>query len=121
MERELVQTSAFTSLQCGIANSCLSNISPSLFWAISEQYPELVKCLQQQVGLMGQFSLNGGVPRLSDTDGAIFFICKSETEDFSHFAVNCPNFKEEFKSLWSNLKNKIISSNPLDRSAIAVS
>ena len=53
------------------------------------------------------------------SDGAICFICKSETEDFNHFAFNCPNFKKEFESLWSNLKNKIISFNPLDGSAIA--
>ena len=60
---------------------------------------------------MGQFGLNGEVPWLSDTDSALCFICKSQTEDFNHFAVNCPNFKEEFKSLWSNLKNKVISFN----------
>ena len=50
---------------------------------------------------------------------ALCFICKSETKDFNHFAVNCPNFREEFEFLWSNLKNKVISSNPLDGSAIA--
>ena len=75
------------------ANSCLSNIS---IYARSEQYPDLVKHLQQQVRLMVQFGLNGGVPWLSNTDGALCFICKSETEDFNHFAVNCLDFKEEF-------------------------
>ena len=68
---------------------------------------------------MEQFGLNGGVPWLSNTDGALFFICKSETEDFYHFVVNCPNIREEFESLWSNLKNKVISSSPLDGSAVA--
>ena len=102
-----------------LANGCLSNISPSQFWAISEQHPDLVKHLQQQVRIMGQFSLNGGVPWISNTDGAHCFICKSETEDFNHFTVNCSNFREEFEFLWSNLKNKVISSNPFDGSATA--
>ena len=103
-----------------LAISCLSNIYPSQFRAISEQYPDLVKHLQQQVSLMGQFGPNGGVPWLSDTDGALCFICKSETEDFNHFAVNCPHFREEFQSLWSNLKNRVISCNPFDGSTMPV-
>ena len=57
-----------------LANSCLSNISPSQFWAISEQYPDLVKHLQQHVRLMSQFGLNGGIPWLSNTDGALFHL-----------------------------------------------
>ena len=44
--------------------------------------------------------------------------CRLETEEFNHLAVNCPNFREEFESLWSNQKHKMISSNPLDGSAI---
>ena len=34
---------------------------------------------------MGQLGLNGEVPWLSNTDGALCFICKSETQDFNHF------------------------------------
>ena len=89
-----------------LANSYFSNISPLQFWTISEQYPDLVKHLQKQVKLMGQFSVNGGVPWPSNTDGALCFICKSETEDFNHFVVNCSNFRKEFESLSSNLKMK---------------
>ena len=45
-----------------LANSCLPDISPLQFWTISEQYPDLIKHLKQQVGLKwGQFGLNGGV------------------------------------------------------------
>ena len=77
-----------------------------------------MKHLQQQVRLIAQFGLDGGVPWLSNTDGALYFICKLETKDVNHVAVNCPNFKEEFESLWSNLKNEIISSNSLDGFAI---
>ena len=68
-----------------LANSCLSDISPSQFFGISEQYPDLVKHLQQQLRSTGQFGLDGKVPCLSNTDGALCFICKSETKDFNHF------------------------------------
>ena len=37
---------------------------------------------------MGQFGLNGGVPWLSNTDGAVCFICKSETEDLTILQLN---------------------------------
>ena len=40
------------------AENGLSDISPSQFGAISEQYPDSVKNLQQQVRVMGQFGLN---------------------------------------------------------------
>ena len=40
-----------------LANSCLSNISPTQFWAISEQYPDLVKHLQQQLDSWGNLLL----------------------------------------------------------------
>ena len=35
------------------------------------------------------------------------------------FVVNCPNFKDQFESLWSALNAKIISSNSIDGGAIA--
>ena len=79
--------------------SCLSNISLSQFWVISEQYPDLVKHLQQPITFMGQFGLNGEVPWPSNTDGALCFIRRLETEECDYFAFNCPNFIEEFKSL----------------------
>ena len=69
----------------------------------------LVMQIQRQAILNGQFGLNGRVSWL--TDGALYFICKLETEDLSCFEVNFPNFKEESNSLLSNLRNKIIRSN----------
>ena len=47
---------------------------------------------------------------LSNTGGALCFICKSETEDFNHFAVICPNFQRGIRVP--------LSSNPLDGSHI---
>ena len=43
----------------------------------------------------------------------------AEVEDLNHFVAYCPNFKDQFESLWSNLDAKIISSNSLDGGAIA--
>ena len=59
-----------------IAQTCLENVSPHKFWSISEQHPDLMSCLHIQTRLMGNFGLNGGIPWLSNTDGAICFLCK---------------------------------------------
>ena len=50
---------------------------------------------------MGNFGLiNGGVPWLTDNDGAFRIICKTEAEDLNHFVTNCPNFKDQFESVF---------------------
>ena len=68
---------------------------------------------------MRNFGLNGGVTCLTNSDGALCFICKTELEDLNHFVANFPNFKDHFESLWSNSDGKIILSNSLDEGAIA--
>ena len=50
----------------------------------------------------------------TDTDGAFCVICKKY-----HFVTNCPNLKDQFESICSNLDTKIMSSNSLDGRAIA--
>ena len=47
-----------------IVQACLENTSPSKFWSISEQFPDLVRWLHAQVRLMGSLGLNGGIPWL---------------------------------------------------------
>ena len=71
-----------------------------------------------RVRFMGKFGLNGRVPGFTNTEGALYFICKTEVEDLNHIVVNCPNFKDQFESLWSNLGTKIISSNFIDSGTI---
>ena len=39
----------------------------------------------QKLRLMQNFGLNAGVPWLSGTDGALFFICKETLDDVNHF------------------------------------
>ena len=71
-----------------IALACLENVSPQKFWSISEQHPDLVSRLHIQTRLMGNFGLNGGIPWLSNTDGAACFLCKVDIETVNHFLLD---------------------------------
>ena len=57
---------------------------------------------------MGSFGLNGSVPWLKDTEGALLFAVS--------LFMDCPQFKREF---WRNLQLKITRSNPTDAIQIA--
>ena len=72
-----------------VAQECLANVSPEQFWSIADNYPDLVKCLHVQIRLAGNFGLNGGVPWLLNTDGALCFICKENVENVNHFLLEC--------------------------------
>ena len=67
---------------------------------------------------MGNFGFNGGVPWLSRKQGALCFICKENVENVSHFLHDCTEFRQNFDSIWLNLKQKVISANPIDGSQI---
>ena len=97
-----------------IAQACLENASLHKFWSISEQHPDLVSHLHTQTRLMGNFGLNGGIPSLCNTDGAIYFLCKVDIEPLSHFLLDFPNFREHFDSLWANLTVKGKNFNEFD-------
>ena len=45
-----------------IARSCLANLSPEKFWAITAEYPDLVCRLHVQIRMIGWLGLNGGIP-----------------------------------------------------------
>ena len=62
---------------------------------------------------MGNFGLNGSLPWLQNTDGAICFICKEDIESVTHFFLDCSYFRNNFKSLWDKLKIKIARSIPI--------
>ena len=89
-------------------------MSPHIVWSISDQYPNLVCRLHVQIRLMGNFDLNGGIPWIINTNDALCFMCKSDTETLGHFLFHCSDFLEHFDSLWSNLCLKVTVSNPLD-------
>ena len=63
---------------------------------------------------MGNFGLNGSLPWLQNTDGAICYTCKEDTESVAHLFLDCSYFRNNFESLWNKLKFKIASSKPTD-------
>ena len=97
-----------------IARLFLENMPPDTFWSISNKFPDLVKHLHQQVRLIANYGLNGGIPWLRGTNGALCFFCKEEVEDCSHLFLRCETFKANFSSLWQNLNSKILLFNPTD-------
>ena len=80
---------------------------------------DLVTQLHMQAKLMGNFGLIASAPWLKDIEGALCFICKEGIENTDHFLLDCPQFKENFDSIWHNLDLKIMRPNPTDGIQIA--
>ena len=76
-----------------VAQACLDSISPYQFWFIADLYPDF------------------GLPILVVN---FCLLCKESVEDVGHFLLNCPNFRDDRQSLWSNLSQKVIACNPSD-------
>ena len=68
-----------------MAQTCFENVSPPDFWSLADEYPGLVTCLHTQARLLGSFGLNGSVPWLKDTEGALCYNCKEDIENTCHF------------------------------------
>ena len=51
--------------------------------------------------------------------GELCFLCKESIEDVSHFLLDCPNFRDNCESLWSNLNQKVITCNQSDGTQIS--
>ena len=62
----------------------------------------------------GDLCLNSGIPWLFKTEGSLCFICKEDTETVYHHFIECLPFRDNYNSLWSNLKTKIINFNQTD-------
>ena len=97
-----------------VAQACLENVSPSKFLSLADLYPDLVSRLHIQVRFMGNLCLNGGIPWLFNTEGSLCFICKENTETVYHHFIECLPFRDNYSSLRSNLKTKIINFNQTD-------
>ena len=108
-----------THLNMHIAQICFENISHRYFWSLADEYPVQVIGLDTQARLMGSFGLNDSVPWLKGTEGALYFTCKQDKENTCHFVLDCPQFKENFDSVWRNLELKILRSNTTDGIQIA--
>ena len=68
---------------------------------------------------MGSFGLNGSVPWLKDTEGALSFICKEDLENTYHFFLDRSQFQGNFDYVWHKLQLKFTRSNPTDGIQIA--
>ena len=102
-----------------VAQACLENISPDQFCSIADLHPDLVRHLHVQIRPMGNFRIKGDVPWLTNTDGELCLLCKESIEDVSHFLSDCPNFRDNRESLWSNLSQKVMACNPSDGTQIS--
>ena len=58
------------------------------------------------------------VPWLSNTEDALCFICKKNVENVNHFLLECREYRNNFDSIWLNLRQKIVSVSPIDRPQI---
>ena len=101
------------------ARTCLDNVSPHKFWSISDQYPDLVCRLHVQIRLMGNFGFRAKLPWASKADDALCFICKESNDNLYHFLFDCPYFRDNFDSLWSNLVIKATNCNSVDGSHVS--
>ena len=99
-----------------VTQASFENMPPHHFWSSTDKYSDLVTRMHTQVRLMSNFGLNGSVPWLKDTKGALRFICKQDIENLNHFLLDCP---QNFGSIWRNLELKIIRSNLTDGIQIA--
>ena len=97
-----------------VAQACLENVSSFKLWSLADLYPDLVSRLYTQVRLMGNLCLNGGIPWLFKTEGSLCFICEGNTETVYHHFIECSPFRNNYNSLWSDLKTKIINFNQTD-------
>ena len=78
-----------------IAQVCIENVSPHQFRSIANNFRDLVRRLHVQMRLIGNCGLNGGIPWLSNTDGAHCFFFKESIEDVSHFFFDCSEFNSK--------------------------
>ena len=101
------------------AQACSENIVLDKFWSLTNHYLDLISRLHIQVRLMGNLCLNSGIPWLSDTEGSLCFIYKGNTETVNHHFTDCSVFKDNYSSLWSNLRIKSISFNQTDGIAMS--
>ena len=68
---------------------------------------------------MGNFGFSAELPWASKADDAICFDCKECNDNLYHFLFDCPYFRDNFDSLWSNLVIKATNCNFADGSHVS--
>ena len=52
----------------------IKDVTPYHFWSLADHYPDLVSRLHVQVRIIENFGLNAGIPWLTNTEGATYFV-----------------------------------------------
>ena len=77
-----------------------ANYSPSNFWSLTWNNPDLVPKIRTQIRLLVNVGLRGGVPWLQGTSDIICPLWKVEPEDNFHFMLRCNIMKPEWDKFW---------------------
>ena len=96
-----------------IASSCLANVTPFYFWSLADHFPDVVNCMfkfDSWANSVLVMAYHGSAIRIEQ-----FAVCKQDLGSVTHFLLDCSYFKQNFLSLWRNLKIKITVSNQADR------
>ena len=102
-----------------VAQTCSENMPSQQFWSIADEYLDLITRLHTQVRLMGNFGPNASVPWLRIPKAHFALFVRRISKNSNHFLLDCPQFKENFDSIWRNLDPKIMRSNPTNGIQIA--
>ena len=98
---------SYASESSNLTVSIFQSLPRHSFWSITSFFPDLVPKFRNQVRLMGSHGLQGGIPWLKETDQAICPLCKSGTEDLTHFLLKCSALKDEWEFFWESLFSKV--------------
>ena len=83
--------------------TAFANYSPSNFWSLTWNNPDLVPKIRTQICLLVSVGLRGGVPWLQGTSDIICPLRKVEPEDNFHFMSRCNIMKPEWDKFWKKL------------------
>ena len=83
--------------------TAFANYSPSNFWSLTWNNPDLVPKIRTQMRLLVNAGLRGSVPWLQGTSDIICPLCKVEPEDNFHFMLRCNIMKPEWDKFWKKL------------------
>ena len=77
-------------------HQAFTEISLSNYWKITSLYPDLVSKVNIQL-------------RKEKSDACL--LCKTESEDLSHFVLRCPYFRNDWIRFWLLMKNFLLQLN----------
>ena len=87
-ENSLWKTYTENHLHMSLFHQTFTKISPSNYWEITSLYPDVVSKVNIQLRLIGNYGLQSGLPWLRKEKSDACFLCKTESEDLSHFVLD---------------------------------